>query len=100
MVARAYILAIAASETAPAMLGRVRALRQWGMRTKRRLGVLACRADETDSAAAFVQICEEAAAQGLAGIAVAGPADALAPYEDAVTVADGLGLFLVTCRSS
>ncbi len=97
VVARAYILAIAASETASAMLGRVRALRQWGRRSRRRLGVLVCRAEETD-AASFVQICEQAAAQGLAGIAVAGAADALAPYEDAVTAADGLGLFLVTCR--
>jgi UDP-2,3-diacylglucosamine hydrolase len=97
VVARAYILAIAASETVPAMLGRVRALRQWGMRARRHLGVLVCCAEETE-AALFVQLCEQAAAQGLAGIAVAGSGEALVPYEDAATVADGLGLFLVTCR--
>jgi hypothetical protein len=44
-------------------------------------------------------MCEEAAAQGLAGIALAGTQDQLAPYEDASRVADGLGVFLVTCRS-
>jgi DUF1009 family protein len=98
VVARAYILAVAASETVPAMLGRVRALRQWGLRAKR-LGTLVCRAEQPASAAAFAQLCELVAAQGLAGIAVAGPADALAPYEEANLVADGLGLFLVACHT-
>ena len=97
VVARAYILAIAAGETVPAMLGRVRALRQWGMRGKRRLGVLVCRAAELETAA-FAGICAEAAAQGLAGIALAGAPEQLAAYEDASRVADELGLFLVTCR--
>jgi DUF1009 family protein len=98
VVARAYILAIAAGETVPAMLGRVRALRQWGMRGRRHFGVLVCRAAELEPAA-FVGICEEAAAQGLAGIALAGTQDQLAPYEDASRVADGHGVFLITCRS-
>jgi UDP-2,3-diacylglucosamine hydrolase len=97
VVARAYILAIAADEAIPAMLGRVRALRQWGMRATRRLGVLVCRAEAAGDAAAFQQICEQAARQGLAGIAVAGSPEALALHEEASRVADGRGLFLVTC---
>jgi DUF1009 family protein len=98
VVARAYILAIAAGESAHAMLGRVRALRQWGMRGQRRVGVLVCDAAHLQ-ADAFAQLCAEAAAQGLAGIALTGTPDQLSPYEDASGAADGLGLFLVTCRS-
>ena len=40
----------------------------------------------------------QAAAQGLAGIAVTGPPHALAPYEDMCRLADAHGLFLVTCE--
>jgi DUF1009 family protein len=97
VVARAYILAIAAGETVPAMLGRVRALRQWGMRGKGRLGVLVCRAAGLETSA-FAGICAEAAAQGLAGIALAGAPEQLAAFEHASRVADELDLFLVTCR--
>jgi DUF1009 family protein len=97
VVSRAYILALAADETATAMLDRARGLRQWGMRGKSRVGVLACRADATEGVDAVRMVCEQAAAQGLAGIAVTGPADVLAPYEEMSPVADGLGLFLLTC---
>ncbi|MBX9588725.1 MAG: UDP-2,3-diacylglucosamine diphosphatase LpxI [Hyphomonadaceae bacterium] len=99
VVARSYILALAADETALAMLDRVRALRQWGMRGRRRRGVLVCRAEEPGDPAVIQQMCEHAARQGLAGLAVAGPADALAPYEDASRVADMHGLFLVACHT-
>jgi UDP-2,3-diacylglucosamine hydrolase len=98
VVARAYVLAFAASETVSAMLDRVRALRQWGMRGNRRLGVLVCRADALGDGAALQQMCEQAALQGLAGIAMAGTPEALAPCEDAARIADEHGLFLVTCR--
>ncbi len=98
VVARAYILAIAAGETVPAMLGRVRALRQWGMRGKRRLGVLVCRAAELETAA-FAAIVRAGRRAGSGRHrAVAGAPEQLAAYEDASRVADELGLFLVTCR--
>ena len=98
VVARAYILAVAAGESVAAMLDRVRALRQWGMRGQRRRGVLVCDAGVAEDAEAVRRLCQQVARQGLAGIAVAGPADALAPYEDAARIADGERLFLVTCR--
>ncbi len=44
VVARAYILAIEAAEGLSAMLERVSGLRQWGVRAKRRIGVLVRRA--------------------------------------------------------
>jgi lipid-A-disaccharide synthase len=100
VVARAYILAFAAAESASAMLARVRALRQWGVRGKRRLGVLVCRADQAADASTLAALCEQAAAQGLSGIVVTGTAEALAPYEDLAPHADARGLFLVTCRAS
>lgn len=97
VVARAYILAFAAAEPASAMLDRVRSLRQWGMRGKRR-GVLVYRADEPEKDAAALRLLfEQAAAQGLAGVAVAGSPSALAPYEAAARQADAQGLFLVAC---
>jgi DUF1009 family protein len=100
VVARAYILAFAAAEPASAMLARVRALRQWGVRGKRRLGVLVCRADGAADASTLAALCEQAAAQGLSGMAVAGTPEALARYEDLPPHADARGLFLVTCRAS
>ena len=100
VVARAYILAFAAAESAPAMLARVRSLRQWGMRGKRRLGVLVCRAEEPADASALAALCDQAARQGLSGIAVTGTPEALAPYEDLPQHADAHGLFLITCRPS
>jgi lipid-A-disaccharide synthase len=98
VVARAYILAIAANETAAAMLDRVRALRQWGMRGTRRLGVLVCRADALGGDTTVQQMCELAAGQGLAGIAMTGTPGALALWEDGGGIADEQGLFLVACR--
>jgi DUF1009 family protein len=97
VVARGYILAIAAAEPAFAMLERTRALRQWGVGARRRLGVLACRAcgsewDET----AVATLLDRAAAAGLAGIAVTGPPAALAGFASAGAAADRHGLFLAT----
>jgi DUF1009 family protein len=98
VVARAHILAFAAAESATAMLERVGSLRQWGTPGKRRVGALVCRADDAADAQTLQDVIEAAARQGLAGIAVAGPEGALAPYEEASLLADAQGLFLVTCR--
>jgi DUF1009 family protein len=97
VVARAYILAVAAAEPASEMLDRTRALRQWGVGNKRRLGVLAFRACLQDRNAEQVQsLLDRAATQGLAAVAVAGPPQALAAFEDAGATADRHGLVLVT----
>jgi UDP-2,3-diacylglucosamine hydrolase len=99
VVARAYILAIAAAETTLAMLERTRALRQWGVGAKRRVGVLTCRASAGEWDGAGVEVLlNRVAAAGLAGVAVAGPPDALAAFERAGALADRHGLFLVTRR--
>jgi DUF1009 family protein len=97
VVARAYVLAIAASEPALALLERVRALRQWGVGARRRIGVLVCQAgaDGTRTAASLEKLLEAAAAAGLAGIAITGPSAQLAAFDRAGAVADRLGLFLV-----
>lgn len=100
VVARAYVLAFAAAESASAMLERVGALRQWGTRGTRRIGVLVCRGDERADAPAVQALFEAAARQGLAGIAVAGAPDVLACYEEMAAPADAQELFLVTCRTS
>jgi UDP-2,3-diacylglucosamine hydrolase len=100
VVSRAYILAIEAAEGLSAMLERVSGLRQWGVRTKRRVGVLVRHVDAADreisgpSEALFAQV----AGQGLAGLAVTGSGAALAAYEDAAPLADKHGLFLVVCE--
>jgi DUF1009 family protein len=95
VVARAYILAVAAAETVFAMLDRTRALRQWGVGQKRRIGVLACRAGLADwDPAGVASLLDTAAAQGLAGVAVTGPPAGLAAFESAAALADSLGLFL------
>jgi DUF1009 family protein len=100
VVARAYILAIEAAEGLLPMLQRVSGLRQWGVNAKRRLGVLVRRVEAADREAAQREaLFGQAAAQGLAGIAVTGPAAALAAYEDAARLADASGLFLVSCPS-
>jgi UDP-2,3-diacylglucosamine hydrolase len=99
VVARAHILAFAAAETATAMLARVGSLRQWGTHRKRRVGVLVCRADKAANMQTLQHLIEAAARQGLAGIAVAGPPDALVAYEEMCRLADAQGLFLVTCRT-
>jgi UDP-2,3-diacylglucosamine hydrolase len=95
VVARAYILAIAAAEPAPVMLDRTRALRQWGVGAKQRLGVVACHAgvgewDETGVAS----LLDRAAAAGLAGVTVTGPPAALAAFEGAGDSADRHELFV------
>ncbi|HEX5998901.1 MAG TPA: UDP-2,3-diacylglucosamine diphosphatase LpxI [Hyphomicrobiaceae bacterium] len=97
VVARAYVLAIAAAEPALALLERVRALRQWGVGARRRIGVLVCQAgaDGTRTAASLEKLLKAAAAAGLAGIAITGPSAQLAAFDRAGAVADGLGLFLV-----
>ncbi|HEY1246151.1 MAG TPA: UDP-2,3-diacylglucosamine diphosphatase LpxI [Hyphomicrobiaceae bacterium] len=97
VVARAYILAIAAAETTLAMLERTRALRQWGVGAKRRVGVLVCRASPAEWDAGGVEaLLDRAASAGLAGVAVAGPPAALTVFDGAGGVADRHGLFLVT----
>ncbi len=97
VVARAYLLAIAAADSTSAVLERTRALRQWGVGAKRRVGVLACRADASRwDSAQVASLLDRAAAAGLAGIAVTGAPDALAAFEGAGGLADQHGLFLLT----
>jgi DUF1009 family protein len=99
VVVRHYILAIEAAEGVTAMLERAAALRQWGLRWHK-VGVLVrrSRGNEHGSERARRRFWPQAAAQELAGIAVTGPADALAPYEAAARLADNHGLFLVLCE--
>ena len=97
VVVRGHVLAIAGAENVSALLGRVLALRQWGRRGKRRLGVLVSRASDTD--ADIAALFGAAAAQGLGGIAVSGSAAELAPYEAAARTADAAGLFLIACET-
>lgn len=99
VVSRAYILGVDAMEGAPALLQRVAALRQWGLHGKRRVGVLVRRLDPQAPQDAPEGLLAEVSRQGLAGVAVAGPAGALAPYEQAARTADRLDIFLVTCES-
>ena len=95
VVARGYILAIAAAEAALAMLERTRALRQWGVGAKQRVGVAACRAGASEwDEASVAALLAGAAAAGLAGIAVTGPPAALATFEGAGATADRHELFL------
>jgi DUF1009 family protein len=95
---RRYILAMEAAEGPLALLGRVRALRQWGLRW-RKAGVMVRRADAPDGDSSTLEaILAEAAAQELAGLAVVGQPHALAPCEEAARLADDLGLFLVLCE--
>jgi DUF1009 family protein len=97
VVSRAYILSIAAADSIFDMLERTRALRQWGVGARRRVGVAVCRADaakwDAESAALLI---EKAAAAGLACVAVTGPAAALAPFADAGSLADRHDLVLAT----
>jgi DUF1009 family protein len=97
VVSRAYILSIAALDSTFAMLERTRALRQWGVGAKRRVGVVACRTDAAEwDGAGVARLLDLAAAQGLSGVAVTGPAAALAHFADAGSLADRHGLFLAT----
>ena len=79
------------------MLERAAALRrQWGLRW-RKAGAFVRRAEAREDANGFAALLSRVAAQELAGIALTGPAVALAAYEDAGRLADDLGLFLVLC---
>ncbi len=101
MVLRRYVLAIEAAEGAAAMLQRAAASRrQWGLRW-RRAGVLVRRADSHDAAeeSALRSLLLQAAALELAGIAVAGPPDALDALQGMGRLADDLGVFLVLCEA-
>jgi DUF1009 family protein len=102
VVARSHVLAIAAAEPLPAMLERVRALRQWNdRRSSRRVGVLVRRVcPEEDDSSSLKSVLTQAAMQGLAGIAVVGPRSALAAYDGAGRMADQQGLFLATCDAA
>jgi UDP-2,3-diacylglucosamine hydrolase len=105
VVARAYILAIAAGETTLAMLERIRELRQWGIMARRRRGVLVCRASGQRGEAAerwATALIDQSAVQGLAGVAVL---DRWGTREESPTFshtwdpeqADRQGLFVVEC---
>jgi DUF1009 family protein len=96
IVARAHVLAIEPSDQGVPMLARVSALRQWGLRGERRRGVFVCRPLMSDREA-VADVLGHAAAQRLAGVAVAGAARLIEPYDTAVTLADRLGIFLVVC---
>jgi DUF1009 family protein len=97
VVARAHLLAIAAAEPTLALLERVRALRQWGVGARRRVGVLVCRAGAAPwDAGRVAALLERAAAAGLAGVAVAGAPEALAAFRGAGGLADRHGLVLAT----
>jgi lipid-A-disaccharide synthase len=100
VVSRAYILAVAAQESPAAMLERVGALRQWGARGKRRVGVLVCRADEPADAAQVREVCAQATRQGLAGIAVTGAPYVMDACEDVWRGAGAGDLFLALFRHS
>lgn len=97
VVARAYILAVAAGEPVTGMLERVGALRQWGLRGKGRVGVLVCRLSLPGMGESLETVCEVAKGQGLAGLVLAGPEQALHPFADGCGSADVHGLFLVVC---
>jgi DUF1009 family protein len=99
VVVNRFLLAIEGAEGAAAMLERAGKLRQWGLRWSK-VGVLVRRAEVPgEDSAALAALFSRAAGQELAGIAVTGSAEALAPYEDAARLADDLGLFLVLCEA-
>ncbi len=97
VVARAYLLAIAAADSTLAVIERTSALRQWGVGARRRVGVLACRAGASQwDAGQVATLLERAAEAGLAGVAVTGAPEALEAFEGAGEIADRMGLFLLT----
>jgi DUF1009 family protein len=99
VVQRRYILALEAAEGVTSLLDRAAALRgQWGLRWHK-AGVLVRRADgrPDEDAGRLASVLAQAAAQDLAGVAVAGSPTGLASYEDLGPLADDLGLFLVLC---
>jgi DUF1009 family protein len=98
VVVRAYILAVAAGDTTLAMLERTRSLRQWGIAAKHRRGVLVCHATERDGATIdAAALIDQAAAQGLAGVAVLGVSDDLDAQAEYVIHANRHGLFVCSC---
>lgn len=99
VVSRAYVLGLEAVEGVRAMLARVGALRQWGLGKRRRVGVLVRRLEASDVEPAVDVVLREAAAQGLAGVAVTGDPAAIAGYDRAGALADDLGIFLVVCAA-
>ena len=93
--ARAYILAIAGCEPVLDVLARTLALRQWGLGTRRRVGVLAVRAVPSAWTERGIDVLlEQAAAAGLAGVVATGLPKALAHFASASASADRHGLFL------
>jgi DUF1009 family protein len=101
VVSRAYILSIAAADSAFDMLERTRALRQWGVGAKRRVGVVACRADSGEwDAGGVATLLDKAAAAGLVGVVVTGTPQALAQFDRAGALADRHGLVLATCGNA
>jgi hypothetical protein len=62
--------------------------------------VLARRLDAPEPADVLQATLAQAAAQGLAGVGVAGPGAAIAPFHEAARLADTLGLFLVACETA
>src|SRR5262249_38545769 len=99
VVVRRYVRAIEAAEGPAAMLERAAALRrQWGLRW-RRSGAFVRRAETGEDGTGLAGLLSRVAAQELAGIALTGPAHALAHYEDAGRLADDLSLFLVLCET-
>lgn len=99
VVSRAYVLGLEAEEGVRAMLARIGALRQWGLSKRRRAGVLVRRLDAADAEPAADVVLREAAAQGLAGVAVTGDPAVIADYDRAGALADDLGIFLVVCAA-
>jgi DUF1009 family protein len=100
LVVSKFVLAIEGAEGTAAMLARAGKLRQWGLRWHK-VGVLTRRAaGQGREDGALGALCSQAASQELAGIAITGPAGALAAYEDAGRLADDLGLFLVLCEGA
>jgi lipid-A-disaccharide synthase len=100
VVVRRYVRAIEAAEGPAAMLERATALRQqWGLRW-RKTGAFIGRAEAGEDGKGLAGLLSRVAAHELAGVALAGPAEALAAFEDAGRLADDLGLFLVLCEES
>lgn len=100
VISRAYVLGIEAQEGVGALLQRVGRLRQWGIGTRRRVGVLVRRAEPMESEADAQTVLRDAAAQGLAGVAIVGARADTAAYQPCAPVADALGIFLVVSEHS
>ena len=98
VVVRRYVRAIEAAEGPAAMLERAATLRrQWGLRW-RKAGAFVRRAEAGEDRQGLAALLTRVAAQELAGVALTGPAHALAAWEDAGRLADDLGLFVVLCE--